>query len=432
MKKLTLLIQLILLVVFVQSSVAQTRFKTMFLNLLEFSTSLDSRQRTPHIKTILDDVNPDLFMVCELMNEPGSELLYEEAILPHNASFSKADFVTSQSPATGLHQMVYYNSDKLELTASTVIPTDTRDINHYTFLLLTETSADNPLYLDVFVTHLKASTGDDNRAKRLASATKFVEALNSLPTDRHVLFSGDFNFYTSNEEGYQSIINPNNAIVMVDPINRPCPEFPNDGVDYFNTTNYNATYFWNNDSFQDIHTQSTRTTNSGLIDDDGATGGMDDRFDFIMLSNNFNTSNDLYYVDDSYKAIGNNGNCYNSYANNTNCSGDFSQDLRDAVIEASDHLPVVLEIETRDDALSTTETSNSVSIIDSNFITNELQLNFNTVNVRNIYIYNQLGQLISDTDVNTTKVTLDINYLAKGLYFLRTDKHQRAIKFIKK
>ena len=44
----------------------------------------------------------------------------------------------------------------------------------------------------------------------------------------------------------------------------------------------------------DIHTQSTRTSNSGLIDDSGS--GLDDRFDFIMMSENFNTSSDLYYI----------------------------------------------------------------------------------------------------------------------------------------
>jgi hypothetical protein len=224
--------------------------------------------------------------------------------------------------------MVYYNSNKLILEESRVITADTRDINQYTFKINTENAENNPVRMEVFVTHLKASTGTSNRQRRLTSIQSFVSYTNTIASDSYVLFAGDFNFYTSNEEGYQYLIDNRNPIIMIDPINRPAPTFPDDGVDYFNYDNYDSTYFWNNSSFSDIHSQSTRTSNSGLIDDSGSTGGLDDRFDFIMMSENFNTSSDLFYVNDSYQVVGNNGNCYNSQISNSNCSGDLLSNLK--------------------------------------------------------------------------------------------------------
>ena len=77
-------------------------------------------------------------MVCEIKNETASNYLFANAILPHKESFKKTPFKYSQSPATGLLQMVYYNSNKLILESTKVIPTETRDINHYTFKINTK------------------------------------------------------------------------------------------------------------------------------------------------------------------------------------------------------------------------------------------------------------------------------------------------------
>ena len=97
--------------------------------------------------------------------------------------------------------MVYYNSNKLILEESRVITADTRDINQYTFKINTENAESNPIRMEVFVTHLKASSGENNRDKRLTSIQSFVSYTNTIANDSYVLFAGDFNFYTSNEEG---------------------------------------------------------------------------------------------------------------------------------------------------------------------------------------------------------------------------------------
>jgi len=414
----------------VSVSFGQTRIKAMMYNVLNYSNSEVSRNKTPFLSTILDEVKPDLFMVCEMIDEIGSNYLFENAIIPFNENFQKAPFEENQSGNSDLQQMVYYNTKKLILEETRVITADTRDINKYTFKINTENASTHPILLEVFVTHLKASTGYSNRQRRLNSIQSFVSFTNNISNESHVLFAGDFNFYTSNEEGYQYLIDDSNPIVIIDPIDRPAPDFPDNGVNYYE--NYDSTYFWNNSTFADVHSQSTRTSNSGLIDDSGATGGLDDRFDFIMMSENFNTSSELYYIQDSYQTIGNNGNCYNSYINNVNCSGEFSQTLREALIEFSDHLPVVMEIETPENTLSTSLLEES-NFIGSNVTEDYLKIT-TTENIDSFKIYSSTGQLIKVIFTEKTgnnSINIDVKHISKGIYYLSHQKLRKPLKFIK-
>ncbi len=420
----------LLLILFVNVNFGQTRIKAMMYNVLNYSDSEVSRNKTPFLSTILGEVKPDLFMVCEMIDEIGSNYLFENSIIPFNENFQKAPFEENQSGSYSLQQMVYYNTEKLILEETRVITADTRDINQYTFKINTENGNTNPITIEVFVTHLKASTGSSNRQRRLNSIQSFVSYTNNIADDSYVLFAGDLNFYTSNEEGYQHLIDDRNPIVIIDPIDRPTPNFPDDGIDYYE--NYNSTYFWNNSSFRDIHSQSTRTSNIGFIDDSGSTGGLDDRFDFIMMSKNFNTSTSLYYVNDSYKVVGNNGNCYNSFISNPNCSGEYSQTLRDALIEFSDHLPVVMEIETPENTLSTNLISET-NFIGSNIIKDYLKIT-SPNDINNLKIYSITGQLIDvklSKNTGNDSIIIDVKHISKGIYYLSHQKLKKPLKFIK-
>jgi len=424
------------LVLFTSLNFGQTRIKAMMYNILNYSDSEVSQNKTPFLSTILNEVSPDLLMVCEVVDEIGSNYLFENAIIPHNEDFKKAPFEENQSGSYSLQQMVYYNSKKLILEESRVITADTRDINQYTFKINTENAESNPIRMEVFVTHLKASSGENNRNKRLTSIQSFVSYTNTIANDSYVLFAGDFNFYTSNEEGYQYLIDDRNPIIMIDPIDRPATPFPDDLniADPFEYYNSSSIHFWRNNSFADIHTQSTRTSNSGLIDDSGSTGGLDDRFDFIMMSENFNTSSDLFYVNDSYQVVGNNGNCYNSQISNSNCSGTYSQTLRNALIEFSDHLPIVMEIETPENTLST-YTLSKINFISSNITQDYLKIFLtDKLDKNTIKIYTINGQLIRiKTPINSSEnsLTIDVRHLSKGIYYLSHQKLNSPLKFIK-
>lgn len=405
----------------------QTNIKTMFYNTLNYNSDTESQARTHYLKTTLENVQPDLFLVCELKNETASNYLFNNAVLAYNRDFSKAVFNYSESPATGLLQMAYYNNQKLTLEATKIITTGTRDINHYTFKINTEDSDSNPIKIEVFVTHLKASRGKVNMDKRLESVDNFVRELDRLPSDSFVLFAGDFNFYTSNEPAFLRLIDTSNSIKIIDPINRPCPTFPNNGIDYFDENNYNSTYFWNNSSFADIHSQSTRNYQ---INGDGAGGGMDDRFDFIMMSENFKTSSNLYYKEGSYKSVGNNGNCYNSYVSNTSCTGEFSQELRNALYYFSDHLPIIMEIETPINTLSIAKNNTAISFSSSNIVTNSITLKVKE-KINTILVFNQLGQKVFEVkNAYKSQLVINTNQFAKGIYFLKADTY-KPLKFVK-
>lgn len=420
-------ILLILFLVF-QSFYGQTRIKTMFYNLLQYDNNAYSQDKTPELLTILNEVQPDLFLVCELKSEAASNYLFDNAVKPFNSSFAKATFQAAQSPAFDLMQMAYYNSEKLILENTKVIPTGVRDINRYTFKLNTADQATNPVRIEVYVTHLKASSGSDDRLDRLESVEDFTNDLNTIPSDSFVLFAGDFNFYTSNESGYQKILDANNPIQIIDPINRPCPTYPSGQTeDFYFNNRFDPTYsqyFWNNSSFADIHSQSTRGTQ---VNGEGATGFMDDRFDFIMLSNNFTTNSDFYYVSNSFKTLGNNGNCFNGSVNDASCSGTYSQNFRDALYYFSDHLPIYLEIESSQNTLSA-ENYASINFINSNVSSHTITIN--SSEVKEIRIYNQLGQQMDYLKIVEPTTKIDIQSYAKGVYYLKS-KNAKPVKFLK-
>lgn len=399
---------------------AQTRIKVMSYNLLDFPTQFPN-DRFPYLTAILDNVQPDIFMVCELADAATADLILNNALRTQDDHYSRAVFTANTSSSyTDLQQLVFYDNHKLLLTAQTLIKTYIRDINHFTFKLKTENSASNPIYLDVFVAHLKSSTGAPYEGNRLDMVNSFTATLSSIPANHFVLIGGDFNLYTSSEPAYQKLLNATNAIVLVDPINRP--------------GNWNS-----NSSFQDIHTQSTRGSSftDGLGNYYGAGGYLDDRFDFILMSKNLQTSTDLHYVTNTYKAFGNNGNCYNKAINDASCSGTFSQTIRNNLYNMSDHLPVVMELETPENtlAVSLQSIAESVIFIRGNVVTDWLELKTpDNLKGQTLNIFNQLGQVVLKTTISSLNLTqLNVSNLKSGIYYIKIENINqiKPLKFIK-
>jgi endonuclease/exonuclease/phosphatase family metal-dependent hydrolase len=399
-------------------SFSQETINTMFYNIFRFPSS-NPANREFILRDILDEYQPDLFMVCELETEVGADLILNTS-LQNFPNFQRAVYHKNTSSTSDFIQnMVYFNTKKLQLISQEIHPTNYRDINQYTFKLNTVESETEPIYLEVFVTHLKSSTGTANQQARLGMVEVFTQALEALDPNSYVLFAGDFNLYTSSEPAYQKILSLDNAIQMVDPINTPGS--------------------WNNNAnFTHVHTQSTRLSNSGFGSgaNAGASGGMDDRFDFIMMSNNFNTSSDFYYVEDTYKAYGNNGNCFDKSINSEDCSGEYSFELRDNLYWMSDHTPVVMQFETTQTFLSKPVYVQKPMMwfnspnYGSSYI--ELGINPQQLNSENIYIYNLLGQKIRSITIGEQEnILLDISGLSNGMYLIKTDRNTEVLKFIK-
>jgi len=141
--------------------------------------------------------------------------------------------------------------------------------------------------------------------------------------DEHVILGGDFNIRTSEEDAYEALMNDS---LFYDPLSRPGN--------------------WHNSvAFIDIHTQSTRAR----VINEGSAGGMDDRYDFLVMSDEFNKPGGWTYSERSYTAFGNDGAVREgSYRFNRSIMSPVnlivSSEMAEALHYGSDHLPVYAEI----------------------------------------------------------------------------------------
>jgi Secretion system C-terminal sorting domain len=409
-------ITLITVCLFANALFSQENIKMMFYNVLNYPLQ-EPASRIQDLGVIIDDYRPDVFMICELNNEEGANNILN-VMQALNADYKRAVFQLNTSDdnlgdQNDLQNMLYYDSSKFILENQFIVTTTYRDFNHYVLKLKTANIETDPKYLDVFITHLKSSSGTANQQLRLDMVNDFVAYLETLPSNSNVVFGGDLNLYTSSEPAFQELIDATNNITFVDPADR-------------------VGSWSNNSNYLDVFTQSTRTA-SGL---GGATGGFDDRFDFILTSENMLTNSDLYFVPNSYQVYGNNNNpnCYNQEINSIDCDGaEFSSTIRDALYVMSDHLPVTIELHTTE-SLSTNDVAynNGIKIVGSNVVTERITLSIRENNINSLAIYNTLGQKISELKTNNaSNLTIDVSKLASGVYYIiSSNKLTEPLKFV--
>lgn len=393
---------------------SQSTLTTMFYNLLEFPEA-NPQNRELILRDILAEYTPDIFMVCELQSGFGADLILNSSLNYSENLYQRATFVPNQSGGANLQQLLFFRKDKFILEAEEVLQTDIRDINHYTLTLSTADISNNPIRIEIFVCHLKSSTGGSNEQQRLDMVETFTSRLETLDPNAFVIFAGDFNVYSSTEPAYIELLDPTNAIVMVDPIDTP-------GA-------------WSsNINFQGVHTQSTRISSGPF--GAGSGGGLDDRFDFILISENMLTNPNLQYVSDTYKAFGNNGNCFNLSVNDSSCSGVFGESLREALYNMSDHLPIIMDVETEEEIVILNQ--NSVTLksnfeLKSTLVSEVLEIIHTSNESYTFGVYNLFGQkLMNFESTSGEKTTLNVSYLPNGVYFLREiSQHKEALKFLK-
>ncbi len=285
-------------------------------NLLQYPGSTIGRA-DDYLKHILKYVKPDVFVVNELTNTTGANYILTNALNFDGApSYEKASFAANNS----LNNNAYYNEDKLELVEQYVISTSPRETDGYLFYVKDPNLAfhQDTVFFTVYVTHLKAGSTTSDESSRSSAATAIRNNLDGKSNiDNHFLI-GDFNVYNSTEGAYTTFLG-SGACQLYDPLNE-------------------AGIWHNNSDYELIHTQSTRTTSFG----GGATGGMDDRFDFILCTNDIiQGSNRMEYVSGSYVALGNDGNHFNTALTAAPTNTLYPDSLVQDLYNMSDHLPVV-------------------------------------------------------------------------------------------
>lgn len=338
MKTISCFIAGLLTLTMVSTAEAQTSIRVMSYNTLNFPLGLIPN-RQDSLRKIIDYVQPDLLLLQELRNAFGLNQIVQQSFSGLGNHYASSTFIFNQSSTFEPNQLqhaVVYNTNLFGLADEYWRTTALRDINVFKLYLKDDEalSGGDTTFVYTFVTHLKAGPGASNEQQRLAMTEIFVDELANIPSNSYVLFGGDFNLYRSTEPAYQLMLDPGNPIVMEDPINAP------------------GNWASDNYPFREVHTQCTREF---VKFDDGASSGMDDRFDFILVSSNLKSAEaPLRYKTGTYKALGNNGTCHNLSITECSENNEVPGEILQSLYFFSDHLPVVMELET-DLVLSLTE-----------------------------------------------------------------------------
>ncbi|MFM1904120.1 MAG: hypothetical protein RLZZ440_2020 [Planctomycetota bacterium] len=183
----------------------------------------------------------------------------------------------------------------------------------------------------IYASHFKAVDDTASAERRGIEAAEIRANADALGEGTLAIYAGDMNFYRASEIGFQTLIAPGPGQAF-DPVDR-------------------VGSWSNSNAYRDVHTQSPVTSASfpGQV-----TGGLDDRFDFQLVTGEVLDGRGFDIIPGSYWALGNTGT---HSLNGPLSSGSMSAlqarlpgyslaqatAVVDALMTASDHLPVVAD-----------------------------------------------------------------------------------------
>ncbi len=288
---------------------SQDTIKIATYNLLRYGSSTD---RNSDLTKVIDYIEADMYITQELTNNSGVTNFLNNVLNKNSDKFLSAKFYDE----TDIDQALFYDKNKFEILSTSKIDGDPRNIVAYR---LKHIPTENTFF--VFNLHMKASQGSSNEQRRYNQVQQLINYTQQMNDDHFYVVAGDFNIYSTNEPAYQKFF-----------------ETTATGFGKFNDL-IKVEGSYRNPEYAIYHTQSPRTSQFG----GGATGGMDDRFDYILFSDSLMKSNRTFVIKDSYEVIGNDGNHYDM-AINVSPNLAVSQELADALHDASDHLPVSVNL----------------------------------------------------------------------------------------
>ena len=316
---------------------SQDTLRIMHYNLLYYGKNTDFctesnnnvDEKNQEISKLIQYYKPDIFSVNELDGEGDQPIADDETYLLDNALNTNGVNYYRATPFERIYlaNTVFYNNNKLGLKSYDPIrlrvSTYDKIFNAYTFYYKSDDLAEtqDTSFLTCFVVHLKAGEGDaQQRDAETEILMDYIQ--NNMSSQGNYLILGDLNVYNSDEPAFQNLIQPGNSIYRF-----------YDPVDQLGDWHNNATY-------KNYHTQSTHTSGGCY-----SSGGMDDRFDFILGSNYIMDGTlGMQYIEGTYQALGQDGSSFNSSLNRTN-NGSVPDHIADALYNISDHLPVAMQIQ---------------------------------------------------------------------------------------
>lgn len=256
---------------------------------------------------------PDIYVVQEVSSTTVNTLKnYLNSTAPLGITYGLATF-TANGGGGGENALYYRTDSVIEVTSEhkdIINHSGPRATDRWKIRLLQ--SPDTSIY--IYGSHFKADVGTGNEDMRVSEANAIRNDADSLGDGINIVYAGDWNVYSNNEPAFQRFFDAG-AGKAVDPVFK--------GV--FSTVS---------------HTQSPHDGTEGLV-----TGGMDDRFDHELMTEELVDGLDIDIVTGAYRSVGNDGNHYNKAINDGyNSYFESSEQWKsDALAKASDHLPVMVD-----------------------------------------------------------------------------------------
>ena len=289
-------------------------------NLLHYGRPQANRYtlKNANLQPILARIKPSIACFNEIDTTLPGILDTLNTVMPYAMMHGAVHNTTQTDILDGL----FWKSGKFKILRDTVIVSYLRDIVAYDLYY------DDPLLstihdtvkVKVITAHLKSSNAVSDRVTRDTETRRVVRYLNSLTDTLNLVMLGDFNLYKSSEAAYQNLTANTNILARLnDPANMP--------------GNWDGTA-----SLASIHTQSPRLVQ---LSDEGASGGLDSRFDFLLVSDAMmNGWKGITYIPGSYTAFGNDGLHFNKALTDAPAHPTLPTTIIQALYNTSDHLPV--------------------------------------------------------------------------------------------
>lgn len=297
----------VLILILAVSAFSEDNVKIMTYNLLNYP-DVDSVIRNPRFRMVIRNAAPDILVVQEMTSQAGMNGFLSNVMNAYGNVYSMGQFIDGTDTDNG----IFFKTAKFRFISNTRIRTALRDINQ--FKIIHNDYPDDTLR--IFSVHLKSSSGVTNENLRAAEVDSLRKFTNTLPPNSLYMVMGDFNIYGSYEPAYIKLMQAADVGYFVDPIS-------------------NMTGVWNNSAYAQYHTQSPRVRSFG----GGSGGGMDDRFDMILLSPDIYNNGRIAYIQNSLTPYGNDGNHYNDSINQRPNTA-VPDSVADAIHYAADHIPV--------------------------------------------------------------------------------------------
>ena len=278
-------------------------------------------------------LSPDVVVAQEFLSQAAADsfLTMLNTVPGGTGDWAAATFVNGPDTDNAF----FYRTTKANLLGQAVIslggndPLPPRNTLRYDLQLGTGGAK-----LSIYSSHMKSGTASSDEARRLAEARAIRNDAESLAPDVDFVLGGDLNVQRATDDAYAELIGSqsNNEGRFFDPVASP-------GV-------------WNDsNTLRFLHTQ-----------DPTGTGGMDDRFDFLLGGAGLFDGAGLDYVGNSglafstttwndpnhsYRTWGNDGTSLNgplTITGNTMVGSSIAQSLANVATTNGGHLPVFMDL----------------------------------------------------------------------------------------